>query len=128
MMGCWAQMTSARLARNAEIGAKKGKAVKKKASAPSSVGGGEAESSAPKKSKAKAKEPDDVVLTLTRHSGAETSCQRRQGHMQGCHTGHPEAFWQANRAGRQAALSITPYMNRAGYYRQRNYCSKFTLL
>jgi hypothetical protein len=58
------QMTSARLARNAEIGAKKGKAVKKKASAPSSAGGGEAENSAPKKSKAKAKEPDDVILDI----------------------------------------------------------------
>jgi hypothetical protein len=64
MMGCWAQMTSARLAQNAEIGAKKGKAVKKKASAPSSAGGGEAESSAPKKSKAKAKEVDDVVFDI----------------------------------------------------------------
>jgi hypothetical protein len=64
MMGCWAQMNSARLARNAEIGAKKGKAVKKKASAPSSTGGGEAESSAPKKSKAKTKEADDVVLDI----------------------------------------------------------------
>jgi hypothetical protein len=48
--------------------------------------------------------------------------------VQGCHTGRPEAFWRANRAGGQAALSITPYMNRAGYCRQRNYCSKFTLL
>jgi transposase InsO family protein len=47
---------------------------------------------------------------------------------QGCHTGRPKAFWRANRAGRRAALSITPYMNRAGYCRQRNYCSKFTLL
>jgi hypothetical protein len=64
MMGCWAQMTSAILARNAEIGTKKGKAVKKKASAPSSAGGGEAESSAPMKSKAKAKEVDDVVLDI----------------------------------------------------------------
>jgi hypothetical protein len=36
---------------------------------------------------------------------------------QGCHTGHPEAFWRANRVGRRAALSITPYMNRAGYSR-----------
>jgi hypothetical protein len=52
------------LAQNAEIGAKKGKAVKKKASAPSSTGGGEAESSAPRKSKAKAKEADDVVLDI----------------------------------------------------------------
>jgi hypothetical protein len=52
------------LAQNAEIGAKKGKAVKKKASAPSSAGGGEAESSAPKKSKAKAKEVDDVVFDI----------------------------------------------------------------
>jgi hypothetical protein len=64
MMGCWAQMTSARLARNAEIEAKKGKAVKKKASAPSSTGRGEAESSVSKKSKAKAKEPDDVILDI----------------------------------------------------------------
>jgi hypothetical protein len=47
---------------------------------------------------------------------------------QGCHTGRPEAFWRAYRAGRRAALSIMPYMNRVGYYRQRNYCSKFTLL
>jgi hypothetical protein len=47
---------------------------------------------------------------------------------QGCHTGRPKAFWRANRAGGRAALSITPYMNRAGYCRQRNYCSKFTLL
>jgi hypothetical protein len=31
------------------------------------------------------------------------------------------------RTGR-AALSITPYMNRVGYYRQRNYRSKFILL
>jgi hypothetical protein len=31
------------------------------------------------------------------------------------------------RTGR-AALSITLYMNRTGYCRQRNYCSKFTLL
>jgi hypothetical protein len=36
---------------------------------------------------------------------------------QGCHTGRLEAFWQANWAGRRAALSITPYMNRAGYCR-----------
>jgi hypothetical protein len=57
-------MTSARLARNAEIGAKKGKAVKKKASAPSSAGGGVVESSALRKSKAKAKEADDVVLDI----------------------------------------------------------------
>jgi hypothetical protein len=64
MMGCWVQMNSARLARNAEIGAKKGKAVKKKAFAPSSVGGGEAENNAPRKSKAKAKEGDDVVLDI----------------------------------------------------------------
>jgi hypothetical protein len=58
MMGCWAQMTSTRLTRDAEIG------VKKKASVPSSVGGGEPESSAPRKSKAKAKEADDVVLDI----------------------------------------------------------------
>jgi hypothetical protein len=64
MMECWAQMTSARLARNTEIGAKKGKAVTKKASAPSSARGGEAESSTPRKSKAKAKEADDVVLDI----------------------------------------------------------------
>jgi hypothetical protein len=38
-------------------------------------------------------------------------------YMQGCHTGRLEAFWQANRAGRRAALSITPYMNHAGYCR-----------
>jgi hypothetical protein len=37
---------------------------------------------------------------------------------QGCHTGRPEAFWRANRAGGRAALSITPYMNRAGYCRR----------
>jgi hypothetical protein len=36
---------------------------------------------------------------------------------QGCHTGYLEAFWRANRAGRRAALSIAPYMNRAGYCR-----------
>jgi hypothetical protein len=47
---------------------------------------------------------------------------------QGYHTGRPEAFWRAYRAGGRAVLSIMPYMNRAGYYRQRNYCSKFTLL
>jgi hypothetical protein len=64
MMGCWAQMTSARLARIAEIGAKKGKAIKKKASAPSSAGGCEAESSTPRKSKAKPKEADDVILDI----------------------------------------------------------------
>jgi hypothetical protein len=64
MMGCWAQMNSARLAWNAEIGAKKGKAIKKKASAPSSAGGGEADSSAPRKSKAKLKEADDVILDI----------------------------------------------------------------
>jgi hypothetical protein len=64
MMGCWAQMTSVRLARNAEIGAKKGKAVKKKASAPSSARRSEAESRTPKKLKAKAKEADDVVLDI----------------------------------------------------------------
>jgi hypothetical protein len=59
-----AQMTSAKLARNAEIGAKKNKAMKKKASAPSFAGGGEAESSALRKSKAKAKESDDVILDI----------------------------------------------------------------
>jgi hypothetical protein len=64
MMGYWAQMSSTRLARNVEIGAKKGKVIKKKASAPSSAGGGEAENSAPRKSKAKAKEADDVVLDI----------------------------------------------------------------
>jgi hypothetical protein len=64
MRGCWAQMTSARLARNVEIGAKKDKAIKKKVSAPSSIGGGEAESSTPRKSKAKPKEADDVVLDI----------------------------------------------------------------
>jgi hypothetical protein len=57
-------MTSAQLARNAEIGAKKNKAIKKKASVPCSAGGGEAESSAPRKSKAKAKESDDVILDI----------------------------------------------------------------
>jgi hypothetical protein len=57
-------MNSARLAQNAEIGTKKGKAIKKKASAPSSAGGGEAESSAPKKSKAKPKEADNVILDI----------------------------------------------------------------
>jgi hypothetical protein len=64
MMKCWAQMNSARLARNAEIGAKKDKAIKKKASAPASAGGGEADSSAPRKSKAKLKEADDVILDI----------------------------------------------------------------
>jgi hypothetical protein len=34
----------------------------------------------------------------------------------------------AGEPGGRAALSITPYMNQAGYCRQRNYCSKFTLL
>jgi hypothetical protein len=34
----------------------------------------------------------------------------------------------AGEPGGRAALSITPYMNRAGYCRQRNYYSKFTLL
>ena len=37
---------------------------------------------------------------------------------QGCHTGRPEAFWWANWTSKQAALSIMPYMNRAGYYSQ----------
>jgi uncharacterized ferritin-like protein (DUF455 family) len=64
LIGCWAQMTSARLACNVEIGAKKSKEIKKKASAPSSVGGSEAKSSAPRKSKAKAKESNDVVLDI----------------------------------------------------------------
>jgi hypothetical protein len=64
LMGCWAQMTSAILARNAKIGAKKNKATRKKASIPSSAGGGETESSAPRKSKAKAKESDDVILDI----------------------------------------------------------------
>jgi hypothetical protein len=57
-------MTFARLARNIEIGAKKSKAIKKKASAPSFAGGGEAESNVPRKSKAKAKESDDVILDI----------------------------------------------------------------
>jgi hypothetical protein len=57
-------MTSARLACNAEIGAKKSKAIKKKASTPSSTGGGEAESNVPRKSKADAKESDDVILDI----------------------------------------------------------------
>jgi hypothetical protein len=52
------------LARNAEIGAKKSKAIKKKASVPSFAGRGKAESSAPRKSKAKAKESDDVILDI----------------------------------------------------------------
>jgi hypothetical protein len=64
LMECWAQMTSARLAHNTEIGAKKSKAIKKKASAPSSGGGGEVENSASRKSKAKAKESDDVILDI----------------------------------------------------------------
>jgi hypothetical protein len=64
MMGCWAQMNSTRLARNAEIRVKKDKAIKKKASTPSSAEGGEAESSAPTKSKAKPKEADDVILNI----------------------------------------------------------------
>jgi hypothetical protein len=53
-------MNSARLAQNAEIGAKKGKANKKKAFAPSSVRGGEVKSSAPRK----LKESDDVILDI----------------------------------------------------------------
>jgi hypothetical protein len=64
LMGCWVQMTSARLARNTEIGAKKSKATRKKASVPSSAGGGEAENSASRKSKAKAKESDNVILDI----------------------------------------------------------------
>jgi hypothetical protein len=52
--------------------------------------------------------------------------------MQGCHTGHPEAFWRANRAGGQAALSISPYMNRRGTVDREItvsnllYCSNFS--
>jgi hypothetical protein len=42
----------------------KSKAIKKKASALSSTGGGEAENSGPRKSKAKAKESDDVILDI----------------------------------------------------------------
>jgi hypothetical protein len=57
-------MTSARLAHNAKIGAKKSKATRKKASTPSSAGGDDAESSAPRKSKAKAKESDNVILDI----------------------------------------------------------------
>ena len=57
-------MTSTRLAWNVEIGAKKDKAIKKKASIPSSAGGGEAKNSAPKKSKAKPKEADNVSLDI----------------------------------------------------------------
>jgi hypothetical protein len=64
LMGCWAQMTSTRLARNIEIGVKISKATRKKASVPSSAGGGEAESSASRKSKAKAKESDNVILDI----------------------------------------------------------------
>ena len=64
MIGCWVQMTSMRLTWNAEIRAKKGKVIKKKVSAPSSVGRSEAKNSAPRKSKAKAKEADDVVLDI----------------------------------------------------------------
>ena len=56
LIGCWAQMMSIRLAHNIEIGAKKSKAIKKKASTPSFVGGGEAKSSALRKSKPKPKE------------------------------------------------------------------------
>jgi hypothetical protein len=57
-------MTSTRLARNVEIGAKKSKAIKKKVSAPSSASGGKAESSASRKSKAKPKESDNVILDI----------------------------------------------------------------
>jgi uncharacterized ferritin-like protein (DUF455 family) len=57
-------MTSARLAYNVKIGAKKSKAIKKKASAPSSTGGGEAESSTSRKSKSKPKESNDVILDI----------------------------------------------------------------
>jgi hypothetical protein len=64
LMGCWAQMTSTRLARNIEIGTKKSKATWKKASTPSSAGGDEVESNAPRNSKAKAKKSDDVILDI----------------------------------------------------------------
>ena len=47
---------------------------------------------------------------------------------QGCHTGRLDAFCKVYRAGGQVVLSIMPYINRVGYFRQRNYCSKFTLL
>jgi hypothetical protein len=57
-------MTSARLASNVEIGAKKSKAIKKKASASSSAGRSKAESITPRKSKAKPKESDDVILDI----------------------------------------------------------------
>jgi hypothetical protein len=79
-MGCWAQMTSTRLARNAEIRAKKSKPVKKKASTPSSIGGGQAESSTPRKSKAKPKEADDVILDIDQALMHGTSCPQKQGH------------------------------------------------
>jgi hypothetical protein len=52
------------MACNAGIGAKKNKAIKKKASVPSSARRGEAESSAPRKSKLKPKESDDVILDI----------------------------------------------------------------
>ena len=57
-------MTSARLACNAKIGVKKSNVTRKKAFVPSSADGGEAESNAPRKSKAKAKELDDVILDI----------------------------------------------------------------
>jgi hypothetical protein len=76
LMGCWAQMTSARLARNAEIGAKKSKAIKKKASAPSFASGGEVESSAPSK---RQRNWTMSFWTLTRPLGTETSYPQKPG-------------------------------------------------
>ena len=35
----------------------------------------------------------------------------------GCLIGRPEAFWRAKRAGRRAALSITPFMYQTDYCR-----------
>jgi hypothetical protein len=82
--------------------------------------------------------PNRIRKLVADHSQVEDSKKLRDENaalnlelgtlIQGCHTGRPKAFWRANRAGGRAALSIMPYMNQAGYLRQRNYCSKFTLL
>jgi hypothetical protein len=50
-----------------------------------------------------------VFMSLVRPA-LDSDIKQLEAEFQGCYTRRPKAFWRA-------ALSIMPYMNRAGYYR-----------
>ena len=60
---------------------------------------------------------DPLILQFADACKVDLDSYTNSTRTQGCYTRCLEAFWHANQADGQAALSITPYMNQARYCR-----------